>query len=233
MIFKCKNGGEIYYYTEDVLDDGDHGDFLLSDVSGILKHTNPDIKHVIYIKGFSTGSNNKLLYRKDYSEMLEEFVNSFGMYFIILRIGYDDSEPLTDLIRNTLIEQYGGICNAGFININSYTRLEHSMAFVYKSDISCKFINTIYRFEALYWLKPECTFEEIIDDPEYTNDTDDVATISAQDLRDAGQITARFRGVVDRMPSENENSDYENNDVIIYKCDHYIFFNNTWWKIKK
>ena len=155
MIFKCKNGCEIYYNTESINKPESNYDFFLSDVNGILLNTNPDIKVVYYIIGFHNIKETDN--RKEYLiSAFNEFIESHRDQFIMFRTGFNVVAAIVgdENIRKNkdrAVEDYVAAVEAGFININSYTQLEYSQTFVYKNEISKKFINAITRHEALTW----------------------------------------------------------------------------------
>ena len=169
MFFKCKNGKSIYYYVESTRpNEIRKTDFFVSDISGILNITNPEIRQLIYITGFEQFIISDSAITREYPEMLKEFIESFKDFFIILRMGYDDSEdPLSSIYKMNLIEQYVAANKVGFINITSYTGLEYSQTFVYKNNMSEKFLDAIYRYEILSWLPGEFTNNEIFKTGEY------------------------------------------------------------------
>jgi hypothetical protein len=134
-----------------------YNDFFVDDVKGLITYNNLNIKELIYILSFdirdSIDESTKL---KDvYVKLLRDFIEANKNKFIMVRIGYDDSEEdkaILDHAKKLFIEKYVALNEDGFVNVNSLTNLEFSQTFIYPNDASKEFLENIFRYEASIFL---------------------------------------------------------------------------------
>lgn len=133
-----------------------YNDFFVEDVKGYIIHNNLDIKELIYVLAFDTNNAESFNELKDiYIDLLNNFIKDNKDKFIMVRIGYDDSEKDTSLLnfaKSLFIEKYVALNEVGFVNVDSLTGLEFSQTFIYRNDASKKFLETLFRNEAMNFI---------------------------------------------------------------------------------
>ena len=135
-----------------------YNDFFVDDVKGIIIDNKLNITELIYILSFDA---NDVAYEsidnlKDaYVKLLKDFITVNNNKFIMVRIGYDDSEKDESILTNNkklFTEKYVALNEVGFVNVNSLTNFEFSQTFIYPNDASKEFLGNIFRHEASIFL---------------------------------------------------------------------------------
>jgi hypothetical protein len=141
------------------LDTNYYNDFFVEDVKGLISDNNIDIKELVYILAFDTkiiDTDNIKQLKDIYVEVLSQFIENNKDKFIMARIGYDDSEKdqmKRNMDKKLFVEKYVALNEVGFVSVDSLTGLEFSQTFVYRNEVSKKFLETVARFEATCFIE--------------------------------------------------------------------------------
>lgn len=171
MIYYCKDGREIHYVQVSPTDTDRVNDFFLEDVFGIIDGAKLDISNIYYIINIEAITQKILENNPEprrftdiYVDMFKEFIEAHKDQLIILRMGYDPHESnksLCKMYKHMLTQEYPAAITAGFIDISTIVGLEYSKCLIYNNEIANKFIEIASRYEIMFFIGDDFSFDEI------------------------------------------------------------------------